>query len=79
MGETFFVFTPRTGFYGFDGVGRDIWRLVIAGRSEEEIVQEIAAEYDADADDVSRDIAEFVRDVTGQRLVVPLAAGPEET
>lgn len=77
LGEAFFVFTPRGGFYGFDGVGRDLWRLVVAGRSPEEIVEEIAAEYDADAAEVSRDVAEFLRDVRDQRLVVPLAVAPD--
>ncbi len=77
LGEAFFVFTPKGGFYGFDGVGRYIWRLVVAGRSQEEIVEAIAAEYDADAAAVGRDVAEFVSDVVDQRLVLPLAAVPD--
>jgi hypothetical protein len=77
LGEAFFVFTPRGGFYGFDGVGRHIWRLVVAGHSQEEIVETIAAEYDAAAAAVGRDVAEFVSDVLDQRLVVPLAAVPD--
>lgn len=75
LGESFFVFTPRGGFYGFDGVGRDIWRLVVAGRSVEEIVEEITAVYEADAAAVSGDVGEFLRDVLDQGLV---EARPEE-
>lgn len=76
VGETFFLFTPRGGFYGFDGVGRDIWDLVVAGRSAGEIVEEIARTYDADVDAVRDDVAEFLRDIRDQGLVEP---APVET
>lgn len=69
LGQTFFLFTPRGGFYGFDGVGRDIWELVVAGRTVEEIVEEITSTYDADAGAVLDDVAAFVRDVRDQGLV----------
>ena len=73
LGEAFFVFTPRGGFYGFDGVGLDIWRLVVAGRSVEEIVEEIAADYETHPAEVTGDVEEFVHDVHEQGLVVPVA------
>jgi hypothetical protein len=69
VGETFFLFAPRGGFYGFDGVGREIWDLVAAGRSIEEIVRAVAEAYDADPLTVRADVAEFVRDVLDQGLV----------
>lgn len=73
LGQSFFLFTPRGGFYGFDGVGRDIWELVVAGRSAEEIVAALCSTYDADARAVRDDVAAFVRDVTDQGLVEAVA------
>jgi len=69
VGQTFFLFTPRGGFYGFDGAGREIWDLVVAGRTGEEIVEEISNLYDADVAVVRDDVAEFVRDISDQGLV----------
>lgn len=69
LGETFFLFTPRGGFYGFDGIGRDIWDLIVSGRTEEEVVDDILASYDADPASVRADVAEFVHDVRAQGLV----------
>jgi hypothetical protein len=69
VGETFFLFTPRGGFYGFDGLGHDVWDLLVAGHTVDEVVDEISAMYDADTTAVREDVAEFVTDVCSQGLV----------
>jgi Coenzyme PQQ synthesis protein D (PqqD) len=72
IGETFFLFTPRGGFYGFDGVGRNAWDLIVAGHTMAEIVDELSAQFDADVAAVRADVAEFVRDIRSQGLVEPI-------
>jgi len=69
LGEAFFLFTPRGGFYGFDGVGRDIWDLIVAGRTEDEIVDDIAARYEVDPAAARADVVDLIGDVRAQGLV----------
>ena len=66
LGGTFFLFTPRGGF---DGVGRDIWELVVAGRTLDEIVEEICSAFDAEVATVRHDVVQLIGDVCDQGLV----------
>jgi hypothetical protein len=72
VGDTFFLHGPGRMFYSFDGIGRDIWDLLVAGRTVDEIVQEICAAYDAEAGSVREDVLQLVRDVLEQGLVEPV-------
>ena len=71
VGDTFFLLGPGRVFYSFDGTGRDIWDLLVAGHTVDEIVQEICATYEAEADVVRDDVLELVRDVQEHGLVEP--------
>jgi Coenzyme PQQ synthesis protein D (PqqD) len=70
LGETFFLFKPGLdGFYGFSGIGREIWAAVAGGEPLDRIVSQVASAYEVDVDAARRDVDEFVRDLVGQGLI----------
>jgi len=48
-------------------VGGRIWSLCDGHRTEEEIVAALAAEFDAEPEELRADVAEFVADLRGRR------------
>ena len=73
LGEAFFLFKPGLdGFYGFSGIGREIWAAVVAGQPLDRIVNRIASAYAVDVHAARRDVDEFVRDLVGQGLIEEL-------
>lgn len=60
----------REEFLTLDEVGSRIWAGVEAGETSREVVERLAAEYDAPADELERDTAAFVEDLLRRRLVV---------
>lgn len=56
-------------YYSLNGLGADIWRKLEAGRSAEQIEEELAEMYDAPTEDLRRDVADFIADLQRKRLV----------
>jgi hypothetical protein len=70
VGDVFFLFKPGlNGYYGFSGIGRELWAAIIAGEPVEQIVDRIVSTYAVDADKARLDTDEFVRDLVGQGLI----------
>ncbi len=65
INEHGFVFDPSTGYsYNANETGLIIINLMRQNKSEEEIINTLANEYDADADTISRDYDFFLRQLT---------------
>ncbi len=63
-------------YFGLNEVGTRVWRLVDEGRDPSQIIDVVAAEYDADRDTIARDVARLIDDLKARRLIVS-AAGTE--
>lgn len=55
--------------YPLNSVAARIWELCDGARSVEDIVGELAREFDADEDVIRRDAERFIQDLTSARLV----------
>lgn len=74
-GEAIMINLATGSYYSLDRVGGDVWALVEASLSVEEIVVELGRRYDADENDVRRGVDELLRRLADERLVVPCEDG----
>ena len=58
-------------YFGLDPVGTRIWELIDRGRSTEQIVGALTAEYDVDAETCRADLAGFLRTLRDNELIEP--------
>jgi Coenzyme PQQ synthesis protein D (PqqD) len=58
-------------YFGLDPVGTRIWELLASGRSSDEIVGALTAEYDVDAETCRADLARFLGTLRDNELVQP--------
>lgn len=63
-GETLLIPAGRTalnlnGMLTLNELGAEIWRMLPEAKNEEEIISKILEEYDAQPEEVRRDVAEF--------------------
>ncbi len=64
-GETLLIPAGRTalnlnGMLTLNELGAEIWRMLPEAKNEEEIISKILEEYDAQPEEVRRDVAEFL-------------------
>lgn len=52
------------------GVGASIWELCTGSNTVEQIVQKIVEEYDADREEVAKDIETFLTDLDQRELII---------
>ena len=55
--------------YPLNSVGARIWQLADGQRTVDEIVQSIAAEFDADEKTIRQDAADFLRELRQRELI----------
>ncbi len=73
-GETILVpiknrFADFECVYTLDAVGDVIWRVLETPKTEDEIVEAVLQEFDAEDTQVRRDVAEFVADLEQAGLI----------
>jgi hypothetical protein len=56
-------------YYGIEGQGNDMWRLLAEHGSPERVVETLAAEYDIDRDELAHDVDRLIRGLADRRLV----------
>jgi hypothetical protein len=56
-------------YYGAGGVGSRVWKLLLEGKTTEEIVAQVVREYDTTPDRASADVAAFLADLERHQLV----------
>jgi hypothetical protein len=56
-------------YFGFNGVGTQIWNMLDEPRRIGEICDVLSQTYDVDSDTVTRDVAKFLKILLDRRLV----------
>lgn len=74
--ETLVVDVKAGLLYPLNSVGTRIWQLCDGQRSVDEIVQFIAAEFDADEATIRADTTHFLQELARQRLI-SISARPQ--
>jgi len=74
-GETILIHLGTGSYYSLDGVGAEVWQLVVEGVSSCERVARITARYDAEPALVERTVGTLVDELVQEGLLTP--AQPE--
>jgi len=56
-------------YFGLNPVGTRIWQLIGAGREQIEIVNDLAAEYDAAPSTIAADVTRLIGELKARRLI----------
>jgi len=65
LGDEVVILKPDSGIYfGLDQVGARIWRLIADGRTRQEVLQTITAEYETSGEPVEPDIEELISELS---------------
>lgn len=73
VSDSGFLFLPNTGeTFSLNDMGRTIFKMLQQRKSEEDIVNFICAEYEADKKSVSRDIDDFITQLKQFSLIKEL-------
>jgi hypothetical protein len=70
-GEAVIVNLDSGNYYSLEGVGAEIWTLLEARASLEEIVKEMAAEYQVEPDTMWATVRDLVNELEHEDLVAP--------
>ena len=64
------ILNLATGYYyGLEGAGNDMWRLLVEHGSTEKVVEVMAGEYDVDTARLEVDLQSLVHDLARKSLV----------
>jgi len=69
-GEAVILDLASGRYFGLNAVGTRIWTLLEAGTPIDRIVEAIAGEYEADAQQIARDVIGLVDELTSRGLIV---------
>lgn len=58
-----------TGVFAISSLGVSVWKLLEAGKSEEEIVTELLEEYEVDRETLEHDVREFLNSLREKELL----------
>jgi hypothetical protein len=56
-------------YFGLNAVGTRVWQLIDAGREQDDIVNVLAAEYDAATPTIAADVERLVAELKARRLI----------
>ena len=73
-GEAVILDLASGTYFGLNEVGTRVWRLVDEGRDAAQIVDAVAAEYDADRTTIEQDVARLLDALSARRLIVDAPA-----
>lgn len=74
-GEVVMVNLSNGSYYSMDGVGAEIWRMLVSGQPVSHVVDSIRAAYAGDAEVVQQSIFQLVENLHNEQLLVPADAG----
>jgi hypothetical protein len=69
-GETILIHLETGAYYSLEGSGAEIWNLLVAGWTEDELCDEVARRYPGDAEAISA-AREFTAEVLREELLEP--------
>ena len=73
-GEVILIALQTGCYYALDGSGAEVWDALVAGRSAPEVVAELEQRYRAEPGGIAEAVADLVRRLVEERLVVPVAS-----
>jgi hypothetical protein len=68
-GEVVMLSERAGAYFGLDGIGSEIWRLIGEPRRVSELCGTLAQRYDVDAETLSRDVTAFLDALLARNLV----------
>jgi len=71
-GELVILDMKTEKYFGLDSVGSDIWKLIDEENSFQEILDAMLEMYDADPDQVNRDIEDLIEKLLTDNLIEPV-------
>ena len=74
-GESVVLDLSSGRYFGLNGVGTRVWQLIGQGEPVEALLRAVAAEYQADAPTIERDVLALLDDLTTRGLVVEVPRG----
>lgn len=74
-GEAVIMNLERGSYYGLDQIGADIWQLILAGRTFDDIATAIAEHFDIERERVASDVNALAAQMIEERLIVPDSDG----
>jgi hypothetical protein len=72
-GEAVILDLASGTYFGLNAVGTRVWRMIEDGRAAAEVVETIAAEYDADRATIARDVNRLLDELRVRNLIVESA------
>ena len=77
-GETVLLHLDSSTYYGLDGLGTHIWRLLQAGTSPHMICRILCEEYDVDERQLSHDLLRFLQQLAEHGLIDDAGSNAQE-
>jgi hypothetical protein len=74
-GEAIMINLATGSYYSLDRVGGDVWTLLEASLSVDDIVAHLSQRYDAAEDDIRHGVSDLVKRLSDEELVVPCQEG----
>ena len=68
-GEVVMLSERAGAYFGLDGIGSEIWRLIAEPRRVSELCGTLAQRYDVDAETLTRDVTAFLDALLARNLV----------
>ena len=68
-GEIVALDLDTSAYLSVNDTGSALWPLVVAGTTEERLVEEVVARFDIDVEEARRDVAAFVQSLRSFALV----------
>ena len=68
--EVMIVNLEKGNYYSLTGTGATIWDLIVSGRTEAAILDEVMASYSGDSGDIRRNLDSFVSELCAEQLIV---------
>jgi len=75
-GELVVLDLARGDYYGLDAIGARLWRGLASGRTVEEVVEELAPEYDVERETLRADLLALLQDLAAKGLIEPADPAP---
>lgn len=70
MSDTGFLFLPSTGeTFTLNQIGKEIFKMIQAGESDETIFERIVTEYDVEKNILEKDFSDFVLQLKSYSLI----------
>jgi hypothetical protein len=71
--EVMIVNLEKGNYYSLTGTGAAVWDLIVSGRTEEALFDEVVASYSGDSADIRRNLDRFVSELCAEELIVATA------